>query len=233
MRRVLIFLCMTAAVAHAAPTGTIAGKVAFTGTPPVMPELARFTKSGKPRDPACATHEPARWLVVDGGGVEDALVRLAVGSAPAPASAAPVVIDQRNCLYVPRVVGIVAGQKLVFRNSDPTAHNVHTPDLNWLQARGAKELVVDVSARPGDEPVHVTCDVHPWMEAWVVVTDHPYFAVTGPGGSFTLDNVPPGTYTLEVWHPNLGRKTAKVTVAAGKTATARIPAFQASDYKGQ
>jgi plastocyanin len=239
MRPVFFLLVVLAARGAAADGGTISGKVTFAGTPPAMAELARFTAAGKPRDAACTTHEPSRAVVVSDGGVEEALVRLAVGSVPGPAAppAQPALVDQKACLYTPRVVGIVAGQKVAFKNSDPTMHNVHTyvgddPDVNYAQPAGAKELLVDVPVKPGDEPYHAKCDVHPWMDAYILVTDHPYFTTTGKGGTFTLAGVPPGTYTLEVWHPFLGTKTAKVTVTAGKTIEAKLPAYSAKDEKG-
>jgi len=223
--------------AWADKTGTIAGKVTFEGSPPAMPEIDL-------RDPACAAglepHAHQAWVVVERGGVAGTLVRLAVGSvadrAARPATPAPAVIDQKGCLYRPRVVGVVAGQKVAFRNSDPTVHNVHTytgqdADVNQVMTAGARDLVLDVPASAGDTPYRVRCDIHPWMDAFVVVTDHPYFATSSADGTFRIDNVPAGTYTIEAWHPYLGKKTATVTVKPGQTADTKLPAYQTGDYQ--
>ncbi len=226
-------------VQNKGPRGTITGKITFAGAPPDMPELPRFADSGKPKDPACATHEKAAYVTVKDGGVKDVLVRLpvggvAVGDRGAP-PAAPVVIDQKNCLYSPHVVGLMAGQKLGFQNSDDTLHNVHTdigdePDHNEAYPAGAPMRASDVDAPPGDQEYRVKCDVHPWMEAHVVVSDHPFFTVTGDDGSFKLE-APPGTYELEAWHPHLGVKKVTVTVEAQKTVEAKFPAYAPGDYK--
>jgi hypothetical protein len=139
-----------------------------------------------------------------------------------------VVLDQQACMYRPRVVGLLAGQKLVARNSDGTFHNVHgtlNGKLLWNkpQAAQAPELSLDPGARPGDV-VEVVCDVHPWMRAYAVVHDHPYFAVTGDDGAFEIRGLPPGTYTLEAWHPKLGERSLTVKIGTGPKAnvTARL-----------
>jgi plastocyanin len=217
--------------------GTITGKITFEGTPPAPPEMKRFSASGKPFEPTCATHEPAQYLMVTDGGVKDVLVRLAVGSVKDAARppAEPAVMDQKNCLYVPHVLGIVAGQKVAYKNSDAILHNVHTladgdPDFNDV-SRAGTSILHDVALAPGDKDYHVQCDIHPWMEAHIVVTDHPYFTVSAADGSFTLANVPAGTYQLEAWHPHLGTRTVEITVAEGKTAEAKFASYKPTDYK--
>jgi plastocyanin len=222
----------------AGSTGSIKGKVTFEGTPPEMPELPRFNDDGKPKDPACTTHEKADHLKVKDGGVKDVVVRIAVGGVKPPDSAtkpAPQVIDQKNCMYSPHVVALMAGQQLDFKNSDDTLHNIHTykdseSDFNIAQPKGSPDKLSDVGVPPGDAPYKVKCDVHPWMAAFALVTDHPYAVVTGDDGSFKLDNVPPGTYKLEAWHPYMGKKVVDVTVEGGKTADAKF-AFAQGDYK--
>ena len=84
--------------------------------------------------------------------------------------------------------------------------------------------------KPGAS-VQLKCDIHPWMETWVYVSDSSLYAVTGADGKFSIEGVPAGSYDLEVWHPHLGRKTAKITIKAGETTTATIPAFGPADYK--
>jgi plastocyanin len=218
-------------------TGSIAGTIRFEGEAPEMPELVRHTESGKPRDPACDSKAKAEHLVVKDGGVKDVVVRLAVGAAPKPATVpAPAIIDQKDCRYIPHVVGIVAGQKVAFRNSDATMHNVHTYKgdetvVNIAQPKGDADKVMDVPVAPGNEPYRATCDVHPWMLSYVLVTDHAHFAVTGEDGSFKLDNLPLGSYKLQAWHPHLGEKTIDVKVEPGKPVEVTFPAFTPGDYK--
>jgi len=222
----------------AGSTGTITGKITFDGAAPEMPDLAaRFTEAGAPKDAACTTHEKAEHLIVNGGGVKDVVVRLAVGAAPkGNPPAEPAVIDQHNCRYTPHVLGLVAGQQLAFKNSDATMHNIHMYNgtesvANIAQQKGAPENLTDVKTPAGDTPFVVRCDVHPWMTAYVLVTDHPYFAVTGDDGSFKIANVPIGTYTLQAWHPHMGTKTVEVKVEPGAPVEAKLAAFTPADYK--
>jgi hypothetical protein len=132
-------------------------------------------------------------------------------------------------MYSPRVVGIVAGQKIQVRNSDSTFHNVwgvvKTKDLfNKPQAPKAPDLTLDPSAAKPDDIVELKCGVHGWMHAYIAVQDHPYFAVTAADGSFEIKGLAKGTYTLEAWHPELGTKTMTVVIGKGKRAdvTARF-----------
>ena len=133
---------------------------------------------------------------------------------PAPARR-PVVLDQKGCLYVPQILAVQTGQKIIVKNSDPCVHNVHTKptanaESNQVQMPGGADLTFTFD-KP--EPfLKFQCDVHPWMFAWVTVVDHPYFAVSGKDGKFTIKNVPPGKYTLEAAHRKLGTQTAEIEV---------------------
>ena len=137
----------------------------------------------------------------------------------------PVEIDQKGCLYAPRIAGAQVGQTVRYVNGDALLHNVHgTPKDSsaWnvsLPRRGAeREIRVDHA----EVMVSVRCDLHPWMQGWLGVLDHPYFAVTDADGRFTLRDVPPGDYTLAVWHERLGAKTTRVTVAPKGAAETRF-----------
>jgi plastocyanin len=147
-------------------------------------------------------------------------IRWAVVSIQAPPPAAkwepsskPIQIDQQQCLYVPRVVVVPVGGTVEFLNTDRLLHNLHSvstenPTFNRTQPKG--RTIPVVFKKP--ETVRVDCDLHTWMRAWVVVAEHPFYAVTGANGEFVLDNVPAGKYTLKVWQEVLGTVTHDVTV---------------------
>ncbi len=201
-----------------AGAGSIAGKVTLTGTPPAMPRLKREA------DPFCGKTPMTDQEVVvgSGGALKNVVVRVIKGATPLvtpPAEAKEV--SQQNCMYVPRVSGAVAGQKIMIKNTDPTMHNVHsyagtTTLFNQAQMKGSKDIEKVVSAGI----TKFKCDVHPWMTGYIVANDNPFIVVTGDNGEFTLVNVPAGTYTVEAWHEKYGTKTVDVTVAAGAPAKA-------------
>src|SRR6185295_16751410 len=134
-------------------------------------------------------------------------------------------IDQRQCRYHPHVFGMRVGQSLEILNSDPTLHNIHaTPKTNSEFNNGQPIQGMKMS-HTFDKPevmVPFKCDVHGWMNAYVGVLDHPYYAVTGKDGSFTLKSLPPGTYTIEAWHEKLGAQEMKVTLGAKETKDANF-----------
>jgi plastocyanin len=134
-----------------------------------------------------------------------------------------VVLDQRGCWFVPRLVALRAGQTLAVRNSDPVSHNIHPKPLNnrdWNQQQPPEsEDLRRRFARP-EVMIPVKCDIHSWMRAWIGVLDHPYFAVTGASGAFALENLPPGVYTVAVWHEHLGEITRSVRVQPKEAASA-------------
>jgi plastocyanin len=128
-----------------------------------------------------------------------------------------VVLDQHGCMYVPRVLGIRAGQTLAVKNSDPVSHNIHPlakDNREWSEHQAPEAPDLERRFARPEIMIAVKCDVHKWMRAYIGVVAHPYFAVTGPDGSFELRNVPPGDYTLGIWHEKLGALTEKVSVAA-------------------
>jgi hypothetical protein len=133
------------------------------------------------------------------------------------------VINQRGCMYEPHVQGMRTGQSLSVKTSDPTAHNVHgygkvNRSFNRSQPPGAADITIRMR-RDEVPPMKVKCDIHPWMNAYVAVLPHPYYAVTGPDGSFELPNLPPGTYTIEAWHEKYDVIEQTVTVGDSETQT--------------
>lgn len=201
-----------------ATTGRIAGTVRFTGAVPPMQEISfgSFAECAAVHDGPVYTND----ALVRDGRVQNALVyvRDGLGERVFAVPETPVEIDQRGCLYEPRVVGVQVGQPIRYVNSDRTLHNVHgVPDAargwNFALPRPGAERTIRID-RP-EVAIPVRCDLHPWMQGWIGVFDHPYFAVTGPDGAFTLANVPAGTYTVAAWHERLGQAAHEVTVVAG------------------
>jgi plastocyanin len=200
-------------------TATVTGGVTYTGE---VPNLKPVSMSA---DPACAAKHtgdvPNEVLVLgDGQALGNVFVYvksgLPAGQWSAPAT--PVVIDQNGCMYIPRVIGAMKGQEVKFLNSDGILHNVHAlPSTNqeFNMAMPAERKEASHTFEQAEEPFRVKCDVHPWMNAYIRVMEHPYFATTGPDGQFSIANLPAGTYEIEAWHERLGTQTQTVTVADG------------------
>ncbi len=126
-------------------------------------------------------------------------------------------IDQKNCRYHPHVFGMRVGQKLEIVNSDPTLHNIHALPKNnqeFNNGQPIQGMKMEHTFTSKEVMVPFKCDVHGWMNAYVGVLDHPYFATTDKDGKFELKSLPPGTYTIEAWHEKLGAMTQSVTIGA-------------------
>lgn len=129
----------------------------------------------------------------------------------------PVVLDQDQCRYTPRVLGVRVGQPLTIRNSDPLLHNVRSEgEINqpFNMSTPVEGMTFDRTFATREVMVDIRCDVHAWMRAFVGVLEHPYFGTTGPDGRVALTNLPPGTYTIEAWHEQLGVQTQQITIGA-------------------
>ena len=157
---------------------------------------------------------------MDNGGLENVFVYIKDGLGNKylfDVPTEPVKIDQRGCHYVPHVLGLRTTQPLNVVNSDDTMHTVHgmpeaNREFNFGQVVAGMKNAVTFNVP--EVMIPFKCDVHAWMNAYIGVLDHPYFAVTGGGGKFELRTIPPGTYTIEAWHEKLGRQTQSVTLAA-------------------
>jgi len=178
-----------------------------------------------------ATKPPAYPVIVDASGkLAGAYVYLTRADGKAlPAAAVPTaakVVTQDGCLYRPKVSVAITGQSVEIRNADPAFHNVRATTasktaFNLAQPEGAQPIVR--SDLGGAGKMELACDVHPWMHAYVMVSDHAYATVTGADGKYTFKDVPPGKYEVHAWHPDLDpTNPKKVTVKKGKTAKASL-----------
>lgn len=199
-------------------TGTITGVVRLAGPPPAMPTLQLSAECRSEHQGPVSAGD----VLVHDGLVENAFVYVKVGFGDRgfAVPTEPVIVDQRGCLYRPRVVGVQVGQPIVFQNSDSVLHNVHgTPQVAsaWNFTMSVKGSQRTVRLDKPEVMVSVRCDVHPWMQGWIGVVDHPYFAVTGTDGRFTLRDLPPGDYVVAAWHERFGTREARVSLAARGT----------------
>jgi plastocyanin len=132
-------------------------------------------------------------------------------------------MDQKQCSFTPRVVIVPVGGTVEFLNSDRLLHNVRStgkenPPFNRAQPHARS--ISFVFKQP--ELLRVDCDLHSWMRGWVVVAEHPFYAVTNENGEFVLENVPPGKYTLQVWQERLGKVTQEVVVGDKGSTTVSV-----------
>ncbi len=212
------------AVAPAKPTGigTIAGTVNFTGK---APRAARLRMNA---DPVCLKQHTKtvygeKVVVNENATLRHVLVYVKDGLSGRKFDAPEekVIFDQKGCLYTPHVVGIQVGQEFVVRNSDPTLHNVHTlsKENKPFNIAQPKQGMTFTRKFETPETFRIKCEVHTWMNAYVGVFTHPFYAVTGDDGTFEIKDLPAGEYTVEAWHEKYGAQTMKVTVGAAETAT--------------
>jgi plastocyanin len=134
----------------------------------------------------------------------------------------PVIVDQTGCLFVPHAVAVQVGQPVEFRNSDPLLHNIRANSKQGQSFNIAQPVKGMKQVRKFSKPeigIQLRCDVHWWMAGYLHVLPHPFFAITGDDGTFTIKGVPAGTYRLEAWHEKLGTQTKTVTVKPGETVT--------------
>jgi hypothetical protein len=209
----------------ASPEGSITGTVKLTGTAPHMKGIDMS------KDPYCTKqHEnsPVKMenvVASSSGGLQNVVLYITEGLTGNEASSSEEpTFDQKGCMYVPHVIAVDVNQKFKVTTSDQTTHNIHplpapgSTNIGWNKSQPPGAPAIETSWK-APEAISVKCNIHPWMHGWHVVVKGPY-AISDENGSFTIKNVPPGSYTVTAWQEDLGTQTAKVTVAAGKAGSA-------------
>lgn len=202
--------------------GTLKGHVKYDGKPPKKKTLRMDA------DPVCGAAHTDRvynenFKMAEDGSMEEALIYIKDVSYSEGVPSEPTILDQKGCVYVPHVFGMIAGQQLLIKNSDATLHNIHSlpkinKEFNFAMPKVVKEKKSTFSKSEPD-PFYIKCDVHPWMKTWVLVSDHPYFAVTDAKGNFSIDGIPAGTYEVVCWQEKFKKKplTTSVKIGDGET----------------
>lgn len=220
-----LLVCAAPAAARAGG-GTVTGRVEFEGAPP---ERTPVQFGGEKQ---CALihggQAPLTETVVvnDNKTLRNVLVYV-TGEVPGTYAppAEPVVYQQEGCVFKPHVAAVMVGQAIEVINDDALLHNTRAQSKKG-QAFNIAQPVKGMKARKmmkaQEIGIPLKCDVHFWMVAYLHVLAHPFFAVTGEDGRFSIAGLPAGTYTLEAWHEKLGTKTLTVTVAEGAEAAANF-----------
>ena len=221
----VVMLVVGLSAPHEAAAGSIKGTVVLKGTTPELRKLAVTIDQyvcGKEKNPEDLVLSPQ-------GGIRSAVVWLDKPPATAAFEALPSTssMDQKECMFSPRVVIVPDGGRIDFLNSDRLLHNLHSaqsanPPFNRTQPKG-RTITISFSH---PEIIRVTCDLHSWMRGWVVVAEHPFYALTGGAGEFELRGLPPGRYTLKAWQERLGTISKDVVVGDQDptTVTLEMPA---------
>ncbi|MCA9402607.1 MAG: hypothetical protein KC897_02390 [Candidatus Omnitrophica bacterium] len=218
---ILLTAIFVISVVTCAQAATIKGKAIYEGK---VPKLRPIKMDA---DPICLTKHadavsPDFLVLGEGNTLANVFVRVISGvpkkDYPAPAEAA--VLDQEGCLYHPHVMGVMVNQPIDILNPDGTLHNVHAvaevnDEFNIAMPKFRKKIT-----RTFDKPevmVKMKCDVHPWMNGFIAVMEHPYFDVSETTGEFSIENLPAGMYEVEAWHEKLGTQKVKVSLTEGGT----------------
>jgi plastocyanin len=204
-------LLILASPVHA---GTIKGEVKYSGKvpAPVTHKTGKYKK-------VCGAEIPGEALILENQQVKNVVVWLE-GKQAKKLKSKPgaYTINQKKCAYSPHVLAMPQGSELTILSSDPINHNIHTYSFDNdpinMMFLPQQDYTLEMEE---PEVIKVSCDLHSWMVAYIVVTPHSYFAMTKNDGTFEIKDVPPGKYTLKLWHESLGEESRKIEI--GKNVT--------------
>lgn len=214
----LLFLAGQPGRAQTAAVGSIKGHVRLTGKVPGNPVIRMAA------DPLCARMNRGKQVVQESvaatadGSLAYVFVRLQGSFPKAPVPSEAVTIDQRGCVYEPRMVGVLVGQTLQVRNSDELLHNVHglsTKGNGFNVSEPKAGMVQQFRLKDEEVMLRLKCDVHSWMAAFIGVVTSPFYSVSDRTGTFVIDKVPAGSYSIQAWHERYGPVVQTVRVRAG------------------
>lgn len=205
-----------AAPVVAADAASVTGLVKFEGTPAAAMPIQMGA------DASCQAQHSGPVgskdvMVGAGGELANVFVYIKDFKGTVAAPTTPAVLDQKGCLYIPHVSAVQVGQTLEIKNSDPTLHNVHAlakVNKEFNEGQPVQGMVAKKTFDKQEVMIKFKCDVHSWMNSYMAVLPHPYYGVSGDNGSFSIANLPPGTYTVEAWHEKFGTQTQQITVGA-------------------
>ena len=211
LRKLMIIATITSTFASSIFAGSLTGRVNFKG----KGQKQKILKMDA--DPVCgASHKTPvyreSFVLSEDGYLKNVIVYLSNVKYDGKASTAQAVIDQKGCVYAPHVQGIMAGQELLIKNSDATLHNIHglpkiNSEFNFAMPKVVKEKAIKIDKV--ENFIKIKCDVHPWMNSYISVFDHPFFSVTDDTGSFKIENIPPGEYEVIAWQEKFKDKKTK------------------------
>ena len=214
----------TSATAEAPPTpidastvGEITGKISFQGEKP-KPKAIMMDQ-----DPVCVKAHASKPATIEDGEVNangtlpNAFVYVKAGAEKYTFATPtePAVLDQKGCMYIPHVLGVLVGQDVHIVSSDPTTHNIHPmpkDNREWNESQTPGAAPIDKIFAREEIMIPVKCNQHNWMRAYIGVMKNPFFAVSGSDGTFTIKGLPPGDYTIGAWTATFGEQEQKVTV---------------------
>lgn len=202
-------------------SGVIQGRVIYAGIQPARQKLLVVKDTA-----VCGKHDhyDERLVVGKGSGIQNAVISLHIveDGKPLAAMGTEFVLDQTGCAYQPHVLLLPVHMPLRLLNSDGLLHNIHTystknQPVNLSHPKSKPRLTIQFSE---PEKIQVKCDIHGWMDSWIIAVDHPYHAVTDGDGNFVIPDVPAGIYSVTCWQEMLGEQTTEITVTADASVTA-------------
>ena len=211
------------AVVDPTTAGSMSGTVKLDGTPPVFKPIDMSAEA------ACVQANPSAVvppIVVTGahGALANVVVyvKSGLGSYRFDTPSTPVALDQKGCMYEPRILAVMTSQPFEVHNEDQTIHNVHPmPRVNrpWNKSEPIGDPPIDANFTKPELAIPIACNIHPWMRAYMFVFAHPYFAITPKSGAFELKGLPPGTYVIEAWQERFGTQDPTVTLGPKESKT--------------